>query len=879
MKKKESRVKLMLAWLSSKLGCRNPEENLDRLEQNKNKEDPKDTDAILEANKNQDREQLEENINKDKPKEKKDNLEGDTDKDNQKENTDSLEMGKDRNHEKTEDDENQSDTMAAYLQNLEDAHIQFARITAETSNHEDVRKEIQEMKDRISDLKNGVITGDVEKETPLWDAINEEGDTCLHISTHLSKPEATRMLLEAGADVNIENAKGETALHNACRHGGIEEATSLIKKGANLVPNKNNEVPALENLLFETQDIKKVNNLMAAIHKSNHKVKFLKTIFQEYGLLFKTKNPALIRAVVDTDKPDEDIAYFANLQDPTNNNKTGLHLACQRGCHAAASWLLKAGGYKLKTDGDALTPSLETFFTKDKSSKMTEFLVKGLIKKTKMNLISSEKAITFLQKEKPEGATYLSLVKDTSWYDELAAVDGFGIKIAGFAPTMGAEFAEWLLAKAEKEDWEKKSVYEKLVRPYREGKIALAHLADSSVWNKVEEVVGAEEMAKAASYMGAEFAFWLLAKTEEENFENKFACLENMQAQNPLSSLLTGLGRGRKAKTTVLTCLTNVNYWGKTALAHFADSSTWEKVAAVVGPKIAKSVSAMGPEFTEWLLVHTQQEEWDEKQVYTELIKVNNVGKVGLAHCADSNTWEKVTAVVGVEIAQSVSAMGKEFLDWLLEKTEQEGTQQEVCWKLIKVNKVDKAGLAHFSDSEAWDIVASVVGENIAESAVAMPFAFTEWLVRKTEKEKYWKKDKVYQLLCEATPEHKTALSSIEMPMPIRTKLSTWAPRKGLHFRVDNKELAEALKSWHTTLADVGEEKEKAKLVRSLIEKKGVVVVNHLGNGDDLESAVKDWNERNEQLSERFDNDHDDDCTHSFIISFLFYSLIVFLSN
>ena len=110
--------------------------------------------------------------------------------------------------------------------------------------------------------------------------------------------------------------------------------------------------------MFENQDIEKVKTLMAAIHKSNNKKKFLKTIFQEYGLLFKIQNPTLIRAVVDTDEPDEDLAHFVNLQDPKNNNNTGLHLACQRSCHASASWLLKAGGYKLKANGDAFTPCL-----------------------------------------------------------------------------------------------------------------------------------------------------------------------------------------------------------------------------------------------------------------------------------------------------------------------------------------------------------------------------------------------------------------------------------------------------------------------------------------------------------------------------------------
>ena len=83
-------------------------------------------------------------------------------------------------------------------------------------------------------------------------------------------------------------------------------------------------------------------------------------------------------------------------------------------------------------------------------------------------------------------------------------------------------------------------------------------------------------------------------------------------------------------------------------------------MAAVVGPKIAKSASAMGPEFTEWLLVNIEEENLDE--VYEELIKVDKVGNAALAHFADKSFWEKATAVVGVEIADSNGMRGTNSL-------------------------------------------------------------------------------------------------------------------------------------------------------------------------------------------------------------------------
>ena len=96
--KKESKVKLMLAWMSSKLACcGKTQENLDLLEENKSKDAKKETDAYLEENKNKDdkketdanleankdKEQLEGNFKKNNKKEKKELFEADAERENQ----------------------------------------------------------------------------------------------------------------------------------------------------------------------------------------------------------------------------------------------------------------------------------------------------------------------------------------------------------------------------------------------------------------------------------------------------------------------------------------------------------------------------------------------------------------------------------------------------------------------------------------------------------------------------------------------------------------------------------------------------------------------------------------------------------------------------
>ena len=138
---------------------------------------------------------------------------------------------------------------------------------------------------------------------------------------------------------------------------------------------------------------------------------------------------------------------------------------------------------------------------------------------------------------------------------------------------------------------------------------------------------------------------------------------------------------------------------------------------------------------------------------------------------------------------------------------------------MIKVNDEGKTALAHFAESNVWNKIAAVVGDEVAAAAVVMPIEYQEWLVTKTEEEN-WDKTTVHDGLCQPNKEGKTAISRLDLAMPMWTRLSMWA-KKGLQLRVENKDLGEALKSWHksTLDPDVGEEREEegAELVRTLI--------------------------------------------------------------
>ena len=117
------------------------------------------------------------------------------------------------------------------LQKVEEGIIVFlkeVREGTEASTHQEVSKEVDEMRERIVDLK-GELVGEKKSVAPLWDAPNEQGNTALHLSVKLKNPEATSLLLDFEVDPNVQDSMGKTPLHLACDQVDIEQATKLVK--------------------------------------------------------------------------------------------------------------------------------------------------------------------------------------------------------------------------------------------------------------------------------------------------------------------------------------------------------------------------------------------------------------------------------------------------------------------------------------------------------------------------------------------------------------------------------------------------------------------------------------------------------------------------
>ena len=61
---------------------------------------------------------------------------------------------------------------------------------------------------------------------------NRNGETPLHRATYLENVETVRMLIDAGADVNIQDDWGETPLHKAAEIYNMEIVQTLLDAGA-----------------------------------------------------------------------------------------------------------------------------------------------------------------------------------------------------------------------------------------------------------------------------------------------------------------------------------------------------------------------------------------------------------------------------------------------------------------------------------------------------------------------------------------------------------------------------------------------------------------------------------------------------------------------
>ena len=382
------------------------------------------------------------------------------------------------------------DELVKSIEKVEEVLVEFSEKFAgenQAETHQVVIAEMGDIKEKIIDLREE-IEGVKKTTLPLWDKPNEDGDTPLHLSVSKEKPKATSLLLKFGADPNIQDPKGQTPLHLACQLKDLQQATKLVAHKAKMIPDQKSQTPAVENLLDNNQDTTKVKQFMSEVYKSGEKLKITKRILEQRLFLFQiVEKPELVAAILDRDEADPELEELINVQEP-KRKLTALHLAVEKNSLASSSSILKAANYKLKLDGEGLPPALERLFQEGTVSEITGSLVRGLVEKIRMKSLHPDEALRCLRLEQESGLPILNLGDSNCW-SLLTAQEGFGVKIAEFAPSMGVELVEWLVVRTKEEDWDRMEVYDRLTMVNKEGKTALSRVgmqrwSEASMWER-----------------------------------------------------------------------------------------------------------------------------------------------------------------------------------------------------------------------------------------------------------------------------------------------------------------------------------------------------------------------------------------------------------
>ncbi|KAH6946475.1 hypothetical protein HPB50_013710 [Hyalomma asiaticum] len=159
------------------------------------------------------------------------------------------------------------------------------------------------------------------------DAVSLDGDTCLHLaaSGRHDRPEVVRLLLEAAHIRNMQNARGETALHLAIVKGHYESAAVLIQ------PPTEKDNATVEQETADVLDPSLCDRFgQTVLHycASRNAANLLELLLQNYGV--------------------------RDIQDLRGD--TALHVAARRGHDKCVALLLGAGADASLRNDEGMTP-------------------------------------------------------------------------------------------------------------------------------------------------------------------------------------------------------------------------------------------------------------------------------------------------------------------------------------------------------------------------------------------------------------------------------------------------------------------------------------------------------------------------------------------
>ena len=289
--------------------------------------------------------------------------------------------------------------VVAVLEKLEQAHYDQRRELIELNNVRNDSVKVSKMEEKIHEVKER-YRSNAKQELKLLDQPNPEGKTALHVAATLDDDEATKLLLEAGANPNVVDSEGNSPLHIICSQGDIKTATTILKHNGGTLENKDGETPALKDLFLHEGE-EEVKEMIQAISQSTHRWEVLDDLLRKKKILFDLVHedkPEILSFILKSLGIPEREEYVNLVQDSTTRN-TCLHLAHSRKLLKCASILLQNGA-KLETNAAGELPKIEDFFTPWNGDQITTGLVDGVVERVRTKQFGEDEARKLLFEER-----------------------------------------------------------------------------------------------------------------------------------------------------------------------------------------------------------------------------------------------------------------------------------------------------------------------------------------------------------------------------------------------------------------------------------------------------------------------------------------------
>ena len=530
--------------------------------------------------------------------------------------------------------------IVAVLEKLEQVHRENLEDLLEANQdfqHPGISK-VGKMRKKIQQARENLGTNEKKTELHLLDQPNHDGNTVMHTTARKCDGAVTRLLLEHGANPNVQNSEGNSPLHHICIRKDIQTATCILKKNGRVLENKMRETPAIDQLFFEHEE-EDGKKLMEALGQSNHRKEILEEILRKKHLLFRLveeeKSEILSILLKKLSKGEKE--EYVNLVRDVEDGNTCLHIASSSNSLSCTSILLEAGA-KLKTNAAGRLPKIEDFFTEENDKQITSALVDGVVERVEAKQLEEEKALKLLIPDDKERKIHFQRASRKNWALISQWETGQIKKKVDFSevvPRMSVSELEKMMEVARDGHWEKSKVSALLCAEDKDGRPFLSSLdlqtqtevamwnrdcvnqivhkiskgllqwiirqANKSIWEKDKLVTAVSKIAsenQAAPKISEELLQWLILRANESNW-----------AKDKLSSAVC-----RKSPDK------------RPTLSLFA-KEVQKQLVVMDKTRTCQIIPWLGSNLQEWIYQEAVEGRWDQAMVFRVLKREEKEGK------------------------------------------------------------------------------------------------------------------------------------------------------------------------------------------------------------------------------------------------------------